>query len=110
MAFTNLTLFGVIPRPLRGTVSYGTLTLYMATRHVVLGIQPGKLGAWLFSRNAVLGMSPGKLGANLLQRSAVLGISPGKAGISNVSRAAILRQGDSLYVNTARRVVIMQEA
>lgn len=110
MAFTNLTLFGVIPKGLMNTVSYGALTLYMATRHVVLGIQPGKLGAWLFSRNAVLGMSPGKFGANLLQRCAVLGISPGKVGISNMSRAAILRQGDSLYVNTARRVVIMKEA
>lgn len=92
MAFTNLTLFGVIPKGLMNTVSYGALTLYMASRHVILGIQPGKLGA------------------NLPQRCAVLGISPGKVGISNVSRAAILRQGDSLYVNTARRVVIMKEA
>ncbi len=108
MAFTNITLFGVIPKGLLNTVSYGVLTLYMASRHVILGIQPGKMGAWLFSRNAVLGMSPGKLG---IQTASCGVISlPGKSVMVDTARRVSLLRVAALVVNTARRFVILQGA
>lgn len=90
MAFTNLTLFGVIPKGLMNTVSYGAMTLYMATRHVVLGIQPGKLGIQTASRSAI--------------------VLPGKSVMVDTARRVSLLRADALVVNTARRFVILQGA
>lgn len=54
--FGNLTKFGVIPRGLWNTVSYGVFPLYFAARHGILGIKPGKLAAWVIARQAVIGL------------------------------------------------------
>ena len=58
----NLTRFGVIPRGYRDTVAYGPILAYFSTRHVALGIKPGKLAAWVLVRQAAVGVAPLNIG------------------------------------------------
>ena len=64
--------FGVIPRGLLNTVSYGVLTAVFASRHAILGIQTGKLGAWVFARQGVIGITAGREGVSQAVRHAVV--------------------------------------
>lgn len=86
----NLTKFGVIPRGLWNTVSYGTILTYFSTRHVALGIKPGKLGAWVLAREAVVGVATTDIGTFLSARQAVIGVKAEGANASYVCRAAIV--------------------
>lgn len=75
--FGSITKFGVIPRGPMNTVSYTALLIFFSSRHAVLGIQPGKLGAWIFARQGVFGLYGGQVASEFISRSAVVAKSIG---------------------------------
>lgn len=86
----NLTKFGVIPRGLWNTVSYGTILTYFSTRHVALGIKPGKLAAWVLAREAVVGPAPSDLATFFTARQAIIGKKVEGVNATYTHRAAIV--------------------
>lgn len=68
----NLTKFGVIPRGLWNTVSYGPFLIYFATRHAALGIKFGEIAALVLARHAAVGTNDGMFALTRGVRHAVV--------------------------------------
>lgn len=68
----NLTKFGVIPRGLWNTVSYGPFLIYFTTRHAALGIKFGEIAAWVLARHAASGLNEGMTATTQALRHAII--------------------------------------